>query len=256
MVGCLLIGIYKITNNINGKSYIGQSINIRKRFNAHKSAAFNPKNRHYNAPLYRAIRKYGIDNFVFEILEECDEAELNDREIFYISKYQTYGKNGYNQDNGGNQASHYTKLSDNLVSKIIERLKTSSDNSDKIGEDFGVSGRTIRAINSGESCYRDSEQYPIRLALYELLSEEPLYCKTCGKEIEKNKTGLCRNCYNNSIINYPDKTELEEIINYFNGNFTRVGRHYGVTDNAVRNWCKFYGMSTHSSDYRKIDNVI
>lgn len=252
-----MIGIYKITNNINGKSYIGQSVNIHKRFNAHKSAAFNSNNRLYNAPLYCAIRKYGIENFKFEILEECDEAELNDKEIFYISKYQTHGKKGYNQDDGGNQVSHYNKLSDDLVSEIIERLKTSSDNSDKIGEDFNVSGRTIRGINSGEFCYRSSERYPIRESLFKLLSDEQLlHCKMCGKEIEKNKTGLCRSCYNNSIINYPDKAELEEIINYFNGNFTRVGKHYGVVDNTIRKWCKFYGMLTHSSDYRKIENIV
>ena len=88
---CILTGIYKITNNINGKSYIGQSVNIQKRFNNHKSAAFNPNNRLYEFPLYRAIRKYGIENFNFEVLEECKKEELNNKEIFYITKYKTYG---------------------------------------------------------------------------------------------------------------------------------------------------------------------
>lgn len=245
-----MIGIYKITNNINNKSYIGQSVNIQKRFNAHKSAAFNLNNRLYNSPLYRAIRKYGIENFCFEILEECNEEDLNNKEIFYINKYGTYGKNGYNQDNGGNQASHYTKLSDDLVSKIIDRLKTSLDNSDEIGDDFGVTGRTVRGINLGECCYRNSEKYPIRQPLSKLLSEESL-CKICGKKIKKNKTGLCRNCYDISVINYPDKIELENVIKEFNGNFTRIGKHYGVSDNAVRKWCKYYKMPTHSSDYRQ-----
>ena len=144
-----MVGIYKITNLINGKSYIGQSTNIQKRFNAHRSAAFNPNNKNYNFPLYKAIRKYGIENFSFEVLEECDISELNDKEIYYISKYNTHSKFGYNQDDGGNQASHYIKLSDELVTAIIQRLKTSLDNSDDIGEDFGVAGRTIRSINSG-----------------------------------------------------------------------------------------------------------
>jgi group I intron endonuclease len=251
-----LIGIYKITNKINGKSYIGQSVNIQRRFNAHKSAAFNLNNRLYNSPLYRAIRKYGVENFNFEILEECKKEELNDKEIFYINKYETHSKNGYNQDDGGNQASHYTKLSDELVSKIIERLKTSLDNSDEIGEDFGVTGRTVRGINSGECCYRESEKYPIRQSLSKLLSEEPLYCRICGKKIFKSKSGLCRDCYNVSIIKYPNKTELEETIKKFDGNFAKVGRYYGVSDNAVRKWCKHYKMSTHSSDYRQNKMVI
>lgn len=246
-----MIGIYKITNIVNSKSYIGQSVNIHKRFSAHKSTAFNPNSKGYEFPLYKAIRKYGIENFKFEVLEECSEAELDEREIFYISKYNTYGKGGYNQDNGGNQASHYNKLSDNLVSKIIERLKTSFDNSDEIGEDFGVTGRTVRGINSGEYCHKESEKYPIRQSLSKLLNEEPEYCKMCGKNILKSKTGLCRDCYNVSIINYPNKDELEETIKGFNGNFTKVGKHYGVSDNAVRKWCKNYKMSTHSSDYRQ-----
>lgn len=251
-----MIGIYKITNKVNGKSYIGQSVNIQKRFNAHRSAAFNLNNRLYESPLYRAIRKYGIENFDFEILEECNEEDLNDKEIFYINKYETHSKNGYNQDNGGNQASHYTKLSDELVSKIIERLKTSFDNSDEIGGDFGVTGRTVRGINSGECCYRKSEKYPIRQSLSKLLSEESLCCKACGKEIKKNKTGLCRNCYDVSIINYPDETELENIIKKFDGNFTRIGKYYGVSDNAVRRWCKHYKMPAHSSDYRQNEIAI
>lgn len=244
-----MIGIYKITNNINGKSYIGQSVNIKKRFNAHKSAAFNPNGKNYDFPLYKAIRKYGIDSFKFEILEECKECELDEREIYYISKYKTHSKKGYNQNDGGNQAPHYNKLSYDLVSKIIERLKTSLDNSDKIGEEFGVTGRTVRGINIGECCYRNSEQYPIRTSLSKISSKIPLYCKMCGKEICKNKTGLCRDCYKTSKINYPDKVELENTIKEFNGNFTSVGKHYGVTDNAIRKWCAFYNMPTHSSDY-------
>ena len=56
----IICGIYKITNLVNNKVYIGQSTNILKRFNAHKSRAFNPKNSQYESHLYRAIRKYQI----------------------------------------------------------------------------------------------------------------------------------------------------------------------------------------------------
>ena len=242
-----MIGIYKITNIINGKSYIGQSVNIKRRLNAHKSSAFNKNSRNYNSPLYRAIRKYGIENFKFDILEECNESELDEKEIFYISKYQTHSKNGYNQDDGGNQAAHYTKLSDDLVSEIILRLKTTFDNSEKIGEDFGVSGRMIRGINTGENCYRSSEKYPIRESLSK---SDDLYCRICGSEIWKNKTGLCLDCYKSSIKNYPDKNELESIIKNLNGNFRKIGEYYGVSDNTIRKWCSYYNMPTHSSDYK------
>lgn len=239
-----MIGIYKITNMINGKVYIGQSVNIKKRFAAHKSAAFNPKNKHYNYPLYRAIRKYGIENFSFEVIEECNEENLNDREIFYISKYKSHGKNGYNLDDGGNQASHYTKLSYELVSKIIYRLKTSLDNSDTIGDDFGVTGRTVRAINSGECCYRDTENYPIRQPLCELTSNKPKinYCKICGKEINKKATYCveCSHKVQRRVKIRPEPLELARLVKE-NG-FEKVGKMFNVTDHAIKAWCKDYNI--------------
>lgn len=99
-----MIGIYKITNLINQKSYIGQSIDIENRLKNHKKHAFtsNTKDKEYNKPLYCAIRKYGVDNFSYEILEECTIVELNNKEIFYIELYDTYNK-GYNCNRGGNQ---------------------------------------------------------------------------------------------------------------------------------------------------------
>ena len=79
-----MIGIYKITNLINNKCYIGQSIYIERRFAQHKSPyeiARDP-----DKPLYQAFKKYGIENFSFEVLEECTQDELNDKEKFYIEK--------------------------------------------------------------------------------------------------------------------------------------------------------------------------
>ena len=77
-----MTGIYKITNTVNNKVYIGQSTNIEKRFGEHKRNAFNPKTHTYYYPLYCAIRKYCIDNFAFEVLEECSVEELTIREQY------------------------------------------------------------------------------------------------------------------------------------------------------------------------------
>ena len=236
-----MIGIYKITNKINGKSYIGQSVNIQKRFNAHKSTAFNPNSKIYDSPLYKAIRKYGIENFEFKILEECDETELDDKEIFYISKYQTNSKMGYNQDSGGNQVSHYNKLSDDLVSKIIERLKNSLDNSDKIGEDFGVTGRVIRCINSGEYSHRNSEKYPIRPPLFKMATNNAhSCCEICNKEIS-NYSKYCVECSHliqRHVDNRPSPLELAKMVKE-NG-FSYTGRLFGVSDNTIKKWCRSY----------------
>ena len=90
-----MIGIYKITNKVNGKVYIGQSDNIERRWKNHKKDAFWSNGHVYNYPLYRAMRKYGLDNFLFEILEECKKEELNQKEVSYIAQYDSF-HNGYN----------------------------------------------------------------------------------------------------------------------------------------------------------------
>lgn len=93
-----MVGIYKITNIVNNKCYIGQSVHIERRFREHKNRSYFTE---YETPLYKAIKKYGIENFTFEIIEECEKSELSDREIFYINKYNSYSKMGYNLTNGG-----------------------------------------------------------------------------------------------------------------------------------------------------------
>lgn len=93
-----MIGIYKIQNLINGKIYIGQSVHIKARFSAHKSEARNGNTR----PLYNAIRKYGVENFSFEVIEECSKEKLNEREIYWIKKYDSF-HNGYNLTPGGSE---------------------------------------------------------------------------------------------------------------------------------------------------------
>lgn len=93
-----MIGIYKITNKINGNSYIGLSTDIKRRWKDHKSE-YN-WNRESKKPLYQAFKKYGIQNFTFEVLEECFPEELSNKEKYYIELYDTY-KNGYNSTSGG-----------------------------------------------------------------------------------------------------------------------------------------------------------
>lgn len=75
-----MIGIYKITNTINGKIYIGQSVNIEERFAEHKLTPFRQNRSTYQYPLYTDMRQYGVNSFSFEILEECKKEELNQKE--------------------------------------------------------------------------------------------------------------------------------------------------------------------------------
>lgn len=88
-----MVGIYKITKKENGKSYIGQSNDISRRFGEHK--------RNRDIPVDMAIQKYGPDAFTFEVIEECSLDDLDEREKFWIAYYNTYKGFGYNCNEGG-----------------------------------------------------------------------------------------------------------------------------------------------------------
>lgn len=91
--------IYKITNKLNGKAYIGKTLNnVETRWQEHIRES--NKERSFERPLYRAIRKYGVKNFTLEILEEVSEDVVNEKEVFWINYYDTYQK-GYNATKGG-----------------------------------------------------------------------------------------------------------------------------------------------------------
>lgn len=98
-----MVGIYKITNIINHKSYIGKSENIEERFKEHKIPY--RWRQHSNIILYKAFLKYGIENFLFEVIEECSPQQLNDREKYWIKYFHTYigdeSSHGYNMTEGG-----------------------------------------------------------------------------------------------------------------------------------------------------------
>lgn len=94
-----MIGIYKITNKETGKSYIGQSNDIERRFKEHQI-----KGEASRIPVDIAIKKYGKDKFSYEIIEECNIDELNSKETYWIQYFDTVN-NGYNCNNGGEQQS-------------------------------------------------------------------------------------------------------------------------------------------------------
>lgn len=89
-------GIYQIKNEVTGKIYIGQSNDINRRWNEHKTRAFDPNNNCYHKPLYLSMRKYGLDVFTLTILEECTQEQLNEREAYYMKLYNSLVPYGYN----------------------------------------------------------------------------------------------------------------------------------------------------------------
>jgi len=89
-----LPGIYKVTNLLNGKLYIGQSRKLRERITQHRGL-------NGGGLLSKAIEKYGVDNFLFEVLIYCDISLLDDVEIYYIKPLDCKVPNGYNIQSGG-----------------------------------------------------------------------------------------------------------------------------------------------------------
>lgn len=114
------IGIYKITNKVNGKSYIGLSSNIEERFKKHRQMQGEKI-------LYSAFKKYGIESFDFSVLEYCSLEQLAEREKYWIAYYDTYN-NGYNATLGGDGRA---SIDHNLVIQDFEKTgfcKTTAEN--------------------------------------------------------------------------------------------------------------------------------
>ena len=109
--------IYKITNTLNDKVYIGQTIKtVQKRFTQHK----NNSNKEYFSQivLYKAFNKYGIENFICEEIEEVPNDKLDEREKYWIEYYDSYF-NGYNSTLGGRATQLYNWDTDDIIEKYM-----------------------------------------------------------------------------------------------------------------------------------------
>lgn len=247
-----MVGIYKISNLINNKVYIGQSVDIHKRWNNHRSAYQNPKAHEYNYYLYRSMRKYGIENFNFEVIEECAIDELNQREIYWIDYYDSY-RNGYNSTPGGSNGPHPVKITPDILLEIDKYLKESDVDMQQIADIFKVSYEMIQGINTGRYWHREIE-YPLRKCQH---NRRKNYCIDCGKEIDLKAT-RCWECYCKTRLNesYPDKYTLLKLISQ--NTQADVGKMFGVGGNAVKKWCIKYGIPYKRKDAVQyiIDNNI
>ena len=131
-------GIYKITNTINGKQYIGKSSRLSERWPEHKHKLNN--NKHFNPHLQHAWNKYGENAFEFNVIKYCKEKYLNRFEKLYIKIYDTT-KNGYNIHKGGGCGSgenalfyghHHTEETKKKLSELNTGLKRSEETKKKL----------------------------------------------------------------------------------------------------------------------------
>lgn len=230
-----MIGIYKFENNITHNIYIGQSINIEKRYKDHLSRAKhnNKGNNEYNTPLHRAIRKYGIENFTFSIIEECSKDILNDKEQYWIDFYDSF-ENGYNLTSGGEAQEASRKFDEMFISQIQKILLNTDETYNEISNKYDISTGRISEINTGKVGYNKDFSYPLR-------KRKKYVCEKCGKEIYKGSK-LCIYCYNLSRrkTKRPSREELKEMIR--NIPFIQIGKKYNVSDSTIRKWCDSYNL--------------
>jgi group I intron endonuclease len=152
------MAVYKITNTINGKGYVGQTVNsIRDRFRTHCSPCSEGK----CPALWAAIQNYGKDKFTVELLWSdpgCDAAVLDAKEIEMIAEHNTLAPNGYNLMDGGHGARHNTE-SRNKISEAKKKLW--EEKGDEIRariKERGVSDETRHRIS--EACINKYQERP------------------------------------------------------------------------------------------------
>lgn len=207
--------IYVITNLITGLQYVGQSKDAYKRFKAHSRAADN-------TILHQAIRVYGIENFVIEILESQIE-DFNDKEQYWIEKLHTLYPDGYNMTAGGEGYPHLngelcyqSKLSQDKVEQIKTLLEDTNLTQEKIAIQFDVTQEIISNINVGRTYYNNNWNYPLRkndeLALRAQGIKDKLKNTTLSAHSIANIYGVCKSTvlginngtlYQDSKENYP-----------------------------------------------------
>ena len=210
-----ICGIYKITNKINGKCYIGQSNDIHRRWK--QELAPNAK---LNPHLARAFEKYGIDNFEFEIIEECQREQLNEREQFYIEIYHSIDpKLGYNKTEGGdgNLGRHFI-MSEEQKEKIRKANTGRKYTDDKL-------------VNVRYACQHKIDPNQIVIYCYETNK----YYLSIGKAAKE--LGICKDSIRH-VINGHDKHAL----NY---------RFCKITDNIN----EFIESCQQIDNYLKIHNI-
>ena len=248
------IGIYKITNKTNEHCYIGQSREIFQRWYNHIIAAFNPTDKGYEYPLYRAMRKYGKENFTFEILEECSIEQLNEKELFWIKELSPI----YNQTVGGDYQVVPRKLSYQQVEEIQQILLQDIQGEvshKQLADKYGVSKDTIRDINVGRTWKKDNLNYPLHYSKYDADKPNKIqhYCCDCGIEISKSAT-RCVNCESKRRKKEKPITreELKHLIRTMP--FSQIGKQFGITDNSIRKWCDGYKLPRTKKEINSYSN--
>lgn len=234
-----ICGIYKIVNEITNEIYIGQSINIEQRIQKHMYTASKYDGLPFNR-LYHAISKYGYLNFSYEVLEECPVEDLDNKEMYYISLYNSY-RDGYNMNIGGpgferGENNYASTITEDIAIEVIDLLENSNLSQKQIAGEFEISGAVVTGINTGRtwSYLRIGKTYPIRSNLIH-------YCRQCGEKVSWGAK-LCMKCIkgvysgersNNHKLSNQDVLEIVNLLENTNITHKGLAGKYGVEVQAI-----------------------
>ena len=171
-----MIGIYIVKNKLNGKVYVGQSVEIEIRWKHEINESLRlkyPKNK-----FIRALKKYGAENFEFSILEECKIEELDEKEIFYIKKYNSTVF-GYNTSLGGKTN---RKVDYNLFFETVKNNPNISNS--ELAKKFGIVPDTALRIRSRLNLPRRKFKREILLSKINAKKDEIIYLYNQGISIK------------------------------------------------------------------------
>lgn len=251
-----MIGIYKITNIINNNVYVGQSVDINRRWRQHRKSFESLLG---NRKLIQEVKQYGRENFIFEVIEECPMEQLDILEKYYISIFDSYF-NGLNMTTGGQFGNHGNsiKISNEELIEIYDLLINSKVSQKQIATDFNIGQDTVSEINNGKTRRLDGYNFPLRKNnnRIEILVDQQIVvvnerniCPLCGSK-KASAAQMCHVCrgLKNRISDRPDMVSLaREIVEF---GFLAVGRKYGVSDNAIRKWCRTYGLPLKKNEIK------
>lgn len=224
-----MIGIYKITNNINGHGYIGLSTNIEKRWRAHK----DPYNwrRQSNKILYQAFSKYGIQNFSFEVLEQCGVQQLSDKEQYYIAKYNTL-KDGYNATTGGQSNSGESHPGHKLTKQDIIDIRIRYDNLERKKDVYALYRDRI-----GESgfhkIWNGSTWKNVMMEVYTEENKQFHLHDTANKGSQNGNSKITEDDVKNIRIKRKNGEKAKNVYRYYSDKLT-YGSFYNIW--AYQNW--------------------
>lgn len=253
--------IYKITNLVNNKIYIGQTI-----FNtcAHRWKYYRNiigKNYAPNVAIVNALNKYGYDNFKFECIESnIDLEQLDDRERYWIAYYNSY-KEGYNETTGGDGRQTLTpELADEIVTKYLE-IKVISKVADFFHLDSATISKLLDVLNIHK--FTQWEQLNNRLESEVIPDIITLYNKGYSitrihKELKISKDFITKKLKEQGLDTdtkrkIKDKEELLKLYKANNCNAKRTAEQLGVTITTVTENLKIFGIDTNHRVHRVED---